>query len=49
MNRTIIINTILGGGMGLFLSMIGYSFLTWQFWVGFGILIACMINNLCSD
>lgn len=49
MIRLIIINGLLGIGMGAFLAILGYPVSTWQFWVGFGLFLAAIINSLCYD
>lgn len=36
----VILGSVIGGAFGLFLATQGFSFLTWQFWVAFGFLLA---------
>lgn len=44
--RVVLVNALCGGILGGFLSYLGYSYKTWQFWVVFGIVIIIMSNNL---
>lgn len=43
--RQVIINLIVYGGMGAFLSYLGFPFTKWQFWVVIGGMAIIQLNS----
>lgn len=44
--RIVIVNTILGSVLGVLLGSMGYTFVMWQYWAVFAILIAAIVNSI---